>query len=176
LKRQIESEIAVSLKPLSWMEWDFEYVYQHVKNQEAWFESIIVGDFEKSIFGDRSTIEHNFTLRSTITFTRDLTLQFYSQVFLAKVHHDNYRQLVGTSNFESPDHYSPDNRNEQSLNTNVVLRWEYLPGSTLYLVWSQSRINENEDYFDSFKNDIDDTFRVPPTNILLLKASYWFSI
>ena len=175
-KKQVESEIAVSLKPLSWMEWDFEYVYQHVKNQEAWFESIIVGDFEKSIFADRSTIEHNFTLRSTITFTRDITLQFYSQVFLAKVHHNNYRQLVGTSNFESPDHFSPEDQNEQSLNTNIVLRWEYLLGSTLYLVWSQARSNEKEDYFDSFKDDIDDTFRVPPTNILLLKASYWFSI
>ncbi len=116
-------------------------------------------------------------MRSTITFARGLTLQFNSQVFLAKGHFADYRQLEGTSEFIKPDHYTrePD-FNEQSLNANVVLRWEYLPGSTLYFVWSHVRNNKNKKYFTPFDIDFMDTFRVPASNVFLLKASYWFSL
>jgi hypothetical protein len=31
----------------------------------------------------------------------------------------------------------------RSLRGNAVLRWEYRPGSTLYVVWQQDRLNEN---------------------------------
>jgi len=57
-----------------------------------------------------------------------------------------------------------------------VLRWEYLPGSTLYLVWSQARKGANQDYFSLLGDDFRDTFKVPPSNVLLLKVSYLMSL
>ncbi len=60
-----------------------------------------------------------------------------------------------------------------SLRGNAVLRWEYLPGSTLYLVWTQSRedIDSNGDF--RFGNSMSNLFGVKPDNIFMLKLSYW---
>ncbi len=60
-----------------------------------------------------------------------------------------------------------------SLRGNAVLRWEYLPGSTLYLVWTQSRedIDSNGDF--RFGNSMNNLFGVRPDNIFMLKLTYW---
>ncbi len=60
-----------------------------------------------------------------------------------------------------------------SLRGNAVLRWEYLPGSTLYLVWTQSRedVDSNGDF--RFGNSMNNLFGVRPDNIFMLKLTYW---
>ena len=60
-----------------------------------------------------------------------------------------------------------------SLRGNAVLRWEYLPGSTLYFVWTQSRENFEPIGDFRFGNSINHLFSVKPDNIFLLKISYW---
>jgi hypothetical protein len=64
--------------------------------------------------------------------------------------------------------------------SNVVLRWEYRPGSALFVVWTQGRDDYAEDYSpnppqQAVREDVRDLFRLAPNNTLLLKASYWFS-
>jgi len=60
-----------------------------------------------------------------------------------------------------------------SLRGNAVLRWEYLPGSTLYLVWTQSRqdVDPNGDF--NFGKSINDLIGTKPDNIFMLKLTYW---
>ena len=169
------TEIGATLRPLSWMEWGVESAYQSVQDQEAWVENDVLPGGTVSIFGDRDTKEYDFTLRSTITFTRELTLQLYGQVFLAKGHYDNFRALVGTSELV-PANSANHDFNRQSLNTNLVLRWEYLPGSTLFLVWSQARDGGDTEYFRTLSDDFADTFRVPPANVVLLKLTYLIGV
>lgn len=61
----------------------------------------------------------------------------------------------------------------RSLRGNAVLRWEYRPGSTLFLVWQQQRAG-GEDYADlGAPADIGRTFRDPARNVFLVKLSYW---
>jgi len=175
LRRQWGSEVGLGLKPLSWMECEAGFDFQIVRNQEAWVPNPNVQAASGKIFADRNTDQYSLTLRSTITFTRDLTLQFYGQVFLAKGQYERFRVLVGTSGFVPVPGVNSD-FNTQSLNTNLVLRWEYLPGSTLFLVWSQARDGGNGNYFSSFSDDLGDTFRIPSANVILLKASYWLSL
>lgn len=174
LKRMEGTTAEIDLNPLSWMEWQLSVNYQQVRRQEAWMLNETTTG--RSIFGDRSTEQTGFTLRSTITFTRDLTLQLYGQVFLAKGHYEDFRYLAGTSDFIPGAPNPGSDFNEQSLNTNVVLRWEYFRGSTLYLVWSQARTGRYGDYFTVFRDDVDRTFKIAPSNILLLKVSYWWSL
>ncbi len=168
--------VGIEVKPVSWMEYELNAGYSRVRRQEAWVENVSLFGGTASIFADRSTHEVNLTLRSTITFTRDLTLQFYGQVFLAKGHYENFRRLVGESDFGSHAYAGSPDFNAQSFNTNLVLRWEYVPGSTLFFVWSQARRGGSGDYFRSFGDDFGDTFRTPPANVLLLKVSYWWSL
>jgi hypothetical protein len=66
--------------------------------------------------------------------------------------------------------------NEQIFNANVVLRWEYLPGSTIYLVWTQARSGFDEDYFTSFTKNITNSFKLPADNVFLVKITYWWSL
>ena len=62
----------------------------------------------------------------------------------------------------------------RSLIGNVVYRWEYRPGSTLYLVWTQSRSDELS-YVGNldFTRDRTALFATHPDNIFLVKVNYW---
>jgi hypothetical protein len=66
--------------------------------------------------------------------------------------------------------------NFRQFRSNLVVRWEYLPGSTLYLVWSQGRTSSDINGLFSYGNDVKDLFKIIPHNIFLIKFSYWFSL
>jgi len=64
--------------------------------------------------------------------------------------------------------------NYQQFRSNLVLRWEYRPGSTLYFVWSQDRTGYHQagpfSFGDGYKL-LGETF---PGNIFMIKLNYWF--
>ena len=66
--------------------------------------------------------------------------------------------------------------NFQQFRSNLVVRWEYSPGSTVYLVWSQGRTASGSDGRFNLGNDIDNLFGIHPHNVFLLKFNYWFSL
>jgi Domain of unknown function (DUF5916) len=64
----------------------------------------------------------------------------------------------------------------RSLRANAVLRWEWSPGSTLFLVWQQNR--ENDERFGDLRlsRDVDALLAGGESrNVLAVKASYWLS-
>jgi hypothetical protein len=76
----------------------------------------------------------------------------------------------------SPIQLSNQNFNVKSLRANIVLRWEYLPGSTFYLVWTQSR-NDAQDTGDlNFNESVNRMLDTAPDNIFMAKVSYWWSL
>ncbi len=62
----------------------------------------------------------------------------------------------------------------RSLRSNMVLRWEYRPGSTLFLVWQHLRSNEDGAHALSVGRDLDRLFDTAPDNIIQVKLTYWF--
>jgi len=69
--------------------------------------------------------------------------------------------------------------NVQEFLSNLVLRWEYSPGSTVYFVWSQSRSFNNGSGVMNLFNDLGDLFdrdNNVPHNIFLVKFSYRFGL
>lgn len=70
--------------------------------------------------------------------------------------------------------YNPDFRT-RSLKLNTVLRWEYRPGSTLFVVWTHSRSGyfPFETSFDVTRDFGRELLHDRPTNVLLVKVSYW---
>ncbi len=60
-----------------------------------------------------------------------------------------------------------------SLRGNAVLRWEYLPGSTLYLVWTQSRAGFESNGDFQFGHSLDNLMIAQPDNIFMIKMTYW---
>jgi hypothetical protein len=61
----------------------------------------------------------------------------------------------------------------RSLQGNAVLRWEYRPGSALFLVWQQQREGIEGDGALRFGRDVGGLFADPATNVFLVKLSYW---
>jgi hypothetical protein len=72
--------------------------------------------------------------------------------------------------FDNPDF------NFRQFRSNLVIRWEYLPGSTLFLVWSQGRTSNASNGLFSYGEDLNELFSIVPHNVFLLKFSYWFSL
>jgi len=71
---------------------------------------------------------------------------------------------------------NPDSR-VRSFRSNAVFRWEYRPGSTLFFVWSQSRLVDLLDPTLDLAHYLGhEMFLDPPTNVLLVKFNYWLSL
>lgn len=66
--------------------------------------------------------------------------------------------------------------NYKSLQGNLVLRWEVLPGSVFYLVWTNSRTNFEDPGEFSFGRDFGNLWKAETDDILLAKFSYWLDI
>ena len=69
--------------------------------------------------------------------------------------------------FEDPDF------NQRFLRGNAVLRWEYRPGSVLFLVWQQSRFGSIPEGAFSPGRDIGGVLSATPVNVFVVKATYW---
>ena len=65
--------------------------------------------------------------------------------------------------------------NFKSLRGNAVLRWEYMPGSTLYLVWTQSRQDFESTGDFRFGSSMGRMLRAPADNIFMVKLTYWWN-
>ena len=141
------------------------------------------------------------TARLDMAITPTMTLQVYAQPFVASGDYEGFGALAAPRTFDflrygengstisvSGETYTVDAdgvgpaeavqfRNPdfrlRSFRSNVVLRWEYLPGSTLFLVWSQDRADRQvTDAFDG-SGDLRRVFGDPMRNVFLIKASYW---
>ncbi|MDE3056951.1 MAG: hypothetical protein KGJ59_03225 [Bacteroidota bacterium] len=132
-----------------------------------------------SVFGHRNVDEINFTLRGSFTFTTQLSLQVYSQIFFAKGHYFSFSYLDQDQNSKiiAYDYAGNPDFNRTFLNSNIVLRWEYVPGSTIYFVWSHgSSFYEPGGFYNTLGNEFNQTFNTPPDNVFMLKVNYWLSL
>jgi hypothetical protein len=127
------------------------------------------------------------TLRLNYTFAPNVSLQAYAQPFVSKGTFSQVRQLSATpradaydDRFASFDDTSvtsnPGGFNYKALQSNLVFRWEYAPGSTLFAVWNHGRQGyDTVEGTRSFTGDVEDLFRLHPVNTFLIKMSYWLN-
>jgi hypothetical protein len=64
----------------------------------------------------------------------------------------------------------------KQLQSNVYIRWEYTPGSTLFAVWNSGRQGFlPREGTESFRGDVGNLFELHPNNTFLVKVSYWLN-
>src|SRR5574341_1855060 len=157
------------------------------------------------LFGELEQTTVNMTVRGNITFTPDLSLQVYAQPFVASGDFTNYKQVsdpraegfadrfdvFGTDRLilqdgdvgvdldrdglADIDLGNPD-FSYLSLRSNVVLRWEYVLGSTLFVVWQHGRSDSNHDGTFNLGSSLDQLFRSDARNTFVVKLNYWLSL
>ncbi|PQJ35316.1 hypothetical protein BSZ35_12535 [Salinibacter sp. 10B] len=137
------------------------------------------------VFGERDTRSIDVTTRGTITFTPQLSLQLYGQLFVAQGTYDRFQILQDRDTLVPLDAYPKQNEFAiQSLQSNSVLRWQYRPGSTIFLVWTHGRRanpsanplarRDRSLYERSFRDHVADALDLFPRNTFTLKVSYTF--
>ena len=160
-----------------------------------------IGSEQRYLFGSMEQEVISFSFRVNLTLLPDLTLQYWGQPFVAAGSYNTFKYVTDPRAGRFDDRYAvftdnqiglsdgvyrvdenldgtidymfgkPDFRVREFL-SNLVLRWEYSPGSSLYLVWSQDRnnyeVNGPVDYF----HELNSLFSEKPSNTFLLKFSY----
>jgi hypothetical protein len=118
------------------------------------------------------------TGRATYAFSRDLTLQVFLQPFVAVGEYSDIRRLARPRSFDFESaalSFNPD-FNTKSLRGNVVLRWEYLRGSTIFLVWNLSTADSSRPGVFSAFRDLADAFGADGTHVFMIKMTYWLGL
>jgi hypothetical protein len=82
---------------------------------------------------------------------------------------DRYDVTDGASSFS----LSNDNFNITSFRSNLVLRWEWSPGSTIFFVWQQNKSGLAPDGSPLEPGSLFDAVTAPGRNIIAIKANYW---
>ena len=174
---------------------------QYVKTQQDAFATQAYG--YRYIFATLDQKQLSATLRVNWTFTPKLSFQLYVQPLLSTGAYSGIKELArpGTFTFNrygegastislSNDLYSIDSDgagpassfgiwnpdfNYKSLRANAVFRWEYSPGSTIYFVWTNEKVDfENRGQFE-FGRDVRALLRDRPDNVFSIKLTYWFN-
>jgi hypothetical protein len=196
----------VTFKPMNTLNITVSPSFRKSFNELQYVDLTGYGTLDRYVFAsiDQKTISMSFRLNFNLK--PDLTLQYWGQPFIASGRYYDFKYIVNSmaSDYQNrftvynPDQIALVNNESYSIDENIdgnedysigkpdfnfreflsnlVIRWEYNPGSSIYLVWSQTRSGFNPsgtmDYFD----DMGDLFSVRPHNVFLVKFSYRFGL
>lgn len=158
--------------------------YDEVTNDQQWVGNYgaLLSDTTHYTFARLH--QHIFTLtgRANWTATRTLSFQLYLQPFVSTGEYGNWRELAAPRATAYADRFKPFRSsapagfNVKQFTSNAVLRWEYRPASTVFLVWQQGRQQDQLDPGTFVPGrDVLNLFGTRPLNTLLLKVSYWLN-
>jgi hypothetical protein len=170
---------SVTIRPSSALAVSADLLVSRNLDPAQWVEEVSADDGTHYVFGrlDQRTTAIGF--RANYTVSPTLTLQVYGRPYVSAGAYHGYSELVDGRARRFEDRFAPyaygddaDFRYRSFRMTNV-LRWEYRPGSTLFVVWQQAR--ETDD--DVFRNprDLGSPFAAPARNVFLVKLAYWLN-
>ena len=97
----------------------------------------------------------------------------YSTSELRTTENNTYTAFENGNNTSAVTFDNPDFKDFAFL-SNLVFRWEYIPGSTIYLVWSQNRSDSDKLAQFNMEKDFSNIYKVYPHDVFMVKLSYRF--
>lgn len=173
---------------------DFQYV-----------NTLKVDGVNKYILGNIDSNNLTLTYRMNYSLSPTLSIEYYGQSYISAGKYSKFREVTDSrakkyedrfnrfnsenlSYNDNSNTYTVENNNGSSdysftnpdfnfrqFRSNLVLKWDFSPGSNLFLVWSQERTGWDKFGNFSFDRDINSLFNLYPDNILMLKINKWFS-
>jgi hypothetical protein len=100
------------------------------------------------------------------------------QPFVAVGAYSDIRILAKPRSYEFTPATLTDNPDfsTKSLRSNTVLRWEYRPGSTLFVVWNRSASDESRAGWFSPLRDVRSAFGADGSHVFMVKLNYWLGL
>ena len=172
---------------------------QYVQSVEDATNTLFYGN--RYVFSDLRSKNVSMDTRINVTFTPTMSLQLFAQPYISSNEFSSYKEYarpreseklvygedIGTFAQNGRDiSIDPDGAGAvpafsfkdpdftfRSLRGNAVFRWEYKPGSTLFLVWTQDRSSEEIVGTLDFSRDRKALFTSPANHVFLVKLNYW---
>jgi hypothetical protein len=198
----------ITYKPINYLFFTVSPGFSKSFSELQYVTTLNYNGTDRYIFASINRTTINASFRLNFNLTPDLTLQYWGQPYIASGKYYNHKYILNplsdeyTDRFHvytdaqksyDTDHYNIDenldgtndytigdrNFNYQYFLSNLVIRWEYNPGSTVYLVWSQTRDNYNGSGQMDLLNNMGDLFNRDndiPHNVFLIKFSYRFGL
>jgi hypothetical protein len=127
----------------------------------------------------------SLTTRISYAATPSVSVEWYAQPYFSRGTYSDVRELDQPRAREYARRFrpysdpavtsAPGGINFMQFRSNVVTRWEYRPGSVIFLVWSQGRdLRTNDAGMLELGRDTRDLLALPPQNTIAIKTSYWF--
>ncbi len=183
--------VDLSLNPsVSYNDNNLQYVAQETYLDE---DAYIMGHIKQTTV--------RMSLRANISITPELSIQYWGQPFISAGKYFEFKRITDPRADTYNDRFTQFNENQIVLNdgaydvdenldgsvdysfskpdfnvmdfiSNLVIRWEYSPGSAIYLVWTQNRSESTSEGAFKFTQNTNDLFAVSPNNVFLIKATY----
>jgi hypothetical protein len=204
----VYTEVDITFKPTNYLVFTLSPSYNKSFTELQYVTQTSYNGTDRYIFGsiDQKTISTSF--RVNLNVSPNLTLQYWGQPFVATGKYYDYKYITNpmASNYHDrfltynsdqisfdTDHYNisengngkidytigDNDFNVKQFLSNLVVRWEYSPGSTVFLVWSQTRSYNTSTGQMDFFNNVGDLFNKSkniPHNVFLIKFSYRFGL
>jgi len=195
----------LSWRPASNLDLQASPRYERSRDTWQFVQTATVADDEHFVFGVLDQTTWSMTFRGNLTFTPELSLQLYAEPFISTGDYVGFRQVAQprTGDFNDQfDDFAADRLIENdgnvaidldrdgtgeidlgtpdftflSFRSNVVLRWEYKLGSTIFFVWQHGRSDFNSNDRFSVRRGFTDLFQADAANTFLVKVNYWLSL
>jgi len=153
------------------------------------------------IMGRMKQKTYGVTLNLQYNVTPDISIQYYGAPFTSVAAYDRFKLAANTRSRTYTDRFvslADENINLQDgqytvmheggqlsfanpdfsfneFRSNLVARWEYLPGSTVYLVWEHNQSFQDNLYRPRWDGNLDRLLGLPSTDTFMMKISYWFN-
>lgn len=154
------------------------------------------------VLGRMKQRTYGITMNMQVNLTPDISIQYYGSPFTSTAKYDRFKTALDTRSHNYAERFSAiadqeitagdgnyavlkdgksfsfkdPNFSFNEFRSNLVARWEYKPGSTVYLVWEHNRSRQDPRYYPTWGNNIDRMFGFQGVNTLMLKMNYWFAL
>ncbi|MDR2968473.1 MAG: carbohydrate binding family 9 domain-containing protein [Tannerellaceae bacterium] len=169
---------------------------RHINPNDMPFEdaTYLLGHIDQHTYG--------VTLKAKVNVTPDISIRFYASPYTSTGKYTGYKVITNPAarNYNDRFHllapeeityadgnYSVNYNGRQyrfadpdfsfnEFRSNLVARWEYRPGSTLYLVWEHTMSNRDTYVMSGWGDNMNRMFGLPAKNVFMVKLNYWFNL
>lgn len=201
------AELSLNLVPINALTISLSGSYSHdMRKQDQFVDNVSYNNSTRTIVGQLKQNTIRFTGRLSYNITPDLTIQYYGQPFITRPTYQNFAYVSNALAKKYDDRFTPYTASQVSFNngtysvdenkdgfvdytfskpdfnfvqfrSNLIVRWEYRPGSEFFLVWSEGNTPDAFNEFDKpvFNSLFSNAFSGGNArNIFLVKWTYRF--
>lgn len=180
--------------------------YSHNERAMQYVTTVGVDGAARYIYGNLDQRTFDLSFRVDYSATPNLTVQYYGAPFISAGKYDSFRRITRPRARDYQDRFemfadrarldastgsylvdedgngatdyafADPSFNVRDFNSNLVVRWAYSPGSSIYLVWSQTRSGFLPNGEFAVRDDMNELFDVRPHNVFLVKFNRWFNL